>query len=101
MMGEGDSAMRRGLRRYGVRHYRRKPGVARAPKLARLTGGLLALALAAAGCGTGAPKGPGKRMVGGTATYALPPNTTPSYIFPFTPSQYFTQVNTDNLQFLL
>ncbi len=34
-------------------------------------------------------------------TYALPANVTPNYIFPFTPGQYFTIVNTDNLQYLL
>src|SRR5262250_1670949 len=98
MIGEGDAAMRRGLRRHGVRHYRPRLGARPAHKLARLTGGVLALALAAAGCGTRGHEGPGKPTAGGTATYALPPNTTPNYIFPFTPGAYFTQVNSGNLQ---
>jgi len=53
------------------------------------------------GCATGGSEGPGKPTAGGTVTYALPPNTTPNYIFPFTPGQYFTQVKTGNLQYLL
>ncbi|HEX6933201.1 MAG TPA: ABC transporter substrate-binding protein [Streptosporangiaceae bacterium] len=62
----------------------------------------LAVALAAAGCGLASPGNSGHTpTTGGTATYALPANSTPNYIFPFTPGQYFTVVNTDNLQYLL
>ena len=93
--------MRRGLRRHGLRHYRRRLGASRAHKLAGLTGGLLALVLTAAGCGARGPEGPGKPTAGGTATYALPANQTPNYIFPFAPGTYFTQVNIDNLQYML
>ncbi len=94
--------MRRGLRRHEIRGLRRRQGASRRRNLAGLTCGLLVLALAAAGCGAGGGRtGSGKPTAGGTATYALPPNTTPNYIFPFMPGQYFTQVNTGNLQYLM
>jgi len=93
--------MRRGLRRHGTSGYQRRPGAPGRRNLAALAGGLLALALAGAGCGTGGPQSGGKPAAGGTATYALPPNTTPNYIFPFTPGKYFSVVNADNLQYLM
>ncbi len=89
--------MRRGL--LGDLH---KPGTYSRPGLVASLAGLLAVALAAAGCGLASPGNSGHTPTsGGTATYALPPNSTPNYIFPFTPGQYFTVVNTDNLQYLL
>jgi peptide/nickel transport system substrate-binding protein len=64
--------------------------------------GLLTLALAAAGCGSHNRSGVGNTPVnGGTATYALPANVTPNYIFPFSPGVDFTIVNLDNLQMLM
>lgn len=64
--------------------------------------GLLALAVAAAGCGTHSRPPVGNIPVnGGTVTYALPPNTTPNYIFPFAPPVVYTIVNLDNLQYLM
>ena len=35
----------------------------------------------------------GTKAAGGTATYALPPSTTPNYIFPLTNSTYFSVAN--------
>src|SRR5215472_2409122 len=64
--------------------------------------GLLTLAVAAAGCGAHNRSGVGSTPVnGGTATYALPANTTPNYIFPFDPPIYYTIVNLDDLQYYL
>jgi peptide/nickel transport system substrate-binding protein len=40
-------------------------------------------------------------LTGGTATYALPPSTTPNYIFPFDSSSYFSVVNAEDFQYLL
>jgi len=71
-----------------------------------------AIAITAAACGSSgtsgtsgssgaaAPTG-GTRVVGGTATYALPPSTTPNYIFPFDSSTYFSVVNAEDFQYLL
>ncbi|MGI9008636.1 MAG: ABC transporter substrate-binding protein [Streptosporangiaceae bacterium] len=67
----------------------------------RWAAGLLALSLGAAGCGLGSGGGGHTPVSGGTVSYALPPNSTPNYIFPFSPGQYFTQVNSGNLQYLL
>ncbi len=52
------------------------------------------LVLAAAGC-TGGQSTPGGTtpVRGGTAVYALPPTSTPDYIFPFLSSQHFTGAN--------
>jgi len=64
--------------------------------------GLLTVALAAAGCGSHNRSGAGNTpRNGGTATYALPANVTPNYIFPFSPGVDFTVVNLDNLQMLM
>jgi peptide/nickel transport system substrate-binding protein len=64
--------------------------------------GLLALALAAGGCGTHAKPSTGTTPVnGGTVTYALPANVTPNYIFPFVPTTFYTITNLDNLQYLM
>jgi peptide/nickel transport system substrate-binding protein len=66
--------------------------------------GILALTLAATACSTSGPGSAasgGTPVSGGTVTYALPANTTPNYILPFTPSAYFSQVNENQLQYLL
>jgi len=94
--------MRRGLRQRSMLDHLQNPHASRGRAMAAWAAGALACALAAAGCAAGASPNTGHIPTsGGTATYALPANTTPNYIFPFTPSQYFTVVNTDNLQYLL
>ncbi len=69
--------------------------------------GAAALAVVAAGCGgssgsssNASPSG-GTKVAGGTATYALPPSTTPNYIFPYTSSADFSVSNSAYLQYLL
>ena len=64
-------------------------------------GGVVALALVAAGCSsssTSTTSGTttGTKVKGGTAVYALPPSSTPNYIFPMTSSAYISvyQLNT-------
>ncbi len=90
--------MRRGLRRHGIPRIRWTTGRRGALGWAA---GLIALSLTAAGCGLGGSASSGNPVSGGTVSYALPANETPNYIFPFSPGQYFTQVNSDNLQYLL
>jgi peptide/nickel transport system substrate-binding protein len=68
-----------------------------------LAAGVAALGLVAAGCagtssGTSASGAP---IAGGTAVLAEPPSTTPNYIWPFTPSADFSDINTWNLQNLM
>jgi peptide/nickel transport system substrate-binding protein len=64
--------------------------------------GLVAFALAVAGCGANGHAHVANTPVdGGTATYALPANVTPNYIFPFAPGSYFTIVNLDQFQYLM
>jgi peptide/nickel transport system substrate-binding protein len=72
--------------------------------LKRLAPGLAALALVAAACssngsggGVGDPPGKAANM----ATFALPPNTVPNWIWPFTPIGNFSVVNAANFQYLL
>jgi peptide/nickel transport system substrate-binding protein len=69
----------------------------------RLGAAAAVLALAA-GCATGGtsstPSG-GTPVTGGTAVLAEPPSTTPNYIWPYSSSAYFTDINTDDLQYLL
>src|SRR4029077_12953994 len=80
---------------------RGKPGVPAVGLALRLVG-LFAVLLVASSCGLAGQKKAGDTPTsGGTATYALPPNANIDYIFPFTPGQYFTVVNTDNLMYLL
>jgi peptide/nickel transport system substrate-binding protein len=72
-------------------------------------GGVAALAVAAAACSSnnnnnatgGAAASGGTPQKGGTATYALPPSTTPNYIFPFSSSTYFSVVNAEYFQYLM
>jgi peptide/nickel transport system substrate-binding protein len=61
------------------------------------------LAVVAAGCGSnGSSSSSGSTPVkGGTAVYALPPSTTPNYIFPFVSSAYISDANIFYLQALL
>jgi peptide/nickel transport system substrate-binding protein len=78
----------------------------RARSIFRVRGGIAALcaaALAAAGCAsspssTATSSAP---VSGGTAVLAEPPATTPNYIWPYTPSADFSDINTDNLQYLM
>jgi peptide/nickel transport system substrate-binding protein len=69
--------------------------------------GVAALATMAAACGSsGTSTGSaaatgGTPQNGGTATYALPPSTTPNYIFPFSSSTYFSVVNAEYFQYLM
>ncbi len=70
--------------------------------------GLAAVAVTAAACssassGTGNQPGVtgGTPVSGGTAVFALPPSTTPNYIFPFDSSSYFSVVNTGDFQYLM
>ncbi len=60
-------------------------------------GSVVALALVAAGCSSGSSSSGGSsagtKVKGGTAVYALPPSTTPNYIFPFTSPAYISVVN--------
>src|SRR5258708_31759313 len=98
----GVAAMRRGLRQRSMLGHLHKPDAPRRRAMAGGAAGALAGALAAAGCAASGSLATGHTATsGGTVTYALPANSTPNYIFPFTPGQYFTQVNSDNLQYLL
>ncbi len=70
--------------------------------------GMAAIALTAAACssgtsGTGNQPGTtgGTPVSGGTAVFALPPSTTPNYIFPFVSSSYFSVVNAEDFQYLM
>jgi peptide/nickel transport system substrate-binding protein len=62
-----------------------------------------ALAVAAAGCAStpASTSSSGAPVTGGTAVLAEPPATTPDYIWPYTPSASFADINTDNLQYLM
>ena len=78
-------------------------------KMAAACCAVLALALAAcssSGGGSGSPGASptgatGAKVIGGTATYALPPNSEPNYIFPFASSTYFSTVNFAEFQYLM
>src|SRR6202050_1511356 len=74
----------------------------------RIRGGIAALAAAAlAAAAPGCASSPastaptGAPASGGTAVLAEPPSTTPNYIWPYTPSADFSDINTDNLQYLM
>jgi peptide/nickel transport system substrate-binding protein len=67
-----------------------------------------ALALLAAGCASSTGSAPpgrtapgGTPLSGGTAVLAEPPSATPDYIFPFTGSADFSDINIWDLQSLL
>jgi peptide/nickel transport system substrate-binding protein len=83
------------------RGFRRRLAASR--KLAMVCGAAV-LALAAAACSSGsggAGDTGGTKVAGGVATYALPPSTTPDYIFPFTSSTYISIVNVNYFQYLM
>ena len=66
--------------------------------------GAVALALVAAACGGSSGSttaAGGTKVAGGTASLALPPSTTPNYVFPFTSSAYISVTNSDYLAQLL
>ncbi|MFI5064488.1 MAG: ABC transporter substrate-binding protein [Streptosporangiales bacterium] len=67
--------------------------------------GAAALAVVAAGCGgssgSSSSNTGGTKVTGGTAVYALPPSTTPNYIFPYSSSADFSVSNISYLQDLL
>ncbi len=62
--------------------------------------GSLAVVMAGCGSSTSTPS-TGQRLSGGTATMALPPSTTPNYIFPFDNGGDFTVTNTSQFQYLM
>jgi peptide/nickel transport system substrate-binding protein len=79
-------------------------------KMAAACCAVLALAVAAcssSGGGSGSPSASsstgatGAKVTGGTATWALPPNSVPNYIFPFSSSTYFSTVNFAEFQYLM
>jgi peptide/nickel transport system substrate-binding protein len=59
------------------------------------------VAVLAAGCAGQTTPSTGRPVHGGVATFAERPNTTPNYIFPFMPVQYFSVTNISDLQYLL
>jgi len=68
--------------------------------------GAAALALVVAACSSGnspstSSSAAGSKVAGGVATYALPPSTTPDYIFPFTSGQYISIVNLNEFGYLM
>ncbi len=96
----------------GERGFRRRSSASR--KLAAVCGAA-ALAVVAAACSsspgsstssssataTATASAGQTKVAGGVATYALPPSTTPNYIFPFTSSTYISIVNLNYFSFLL
>jgi peptide/nickel transport system substrate-binding protein len=79
----------------------------RARGLLAATCAAAAIAITAAACGSsgttnnGGAAATGAPTNGGTATYALPPSTTPNYIFPFDSSTYISTVNLTYFQNLM
>ena len=74
----------------------------------RIRGGIAALSAAAlvaaaAGCASSpsSTAASGAPATGRTAVLAEPPSTVPDYIWPYTPSADFSDINTDNLQYLM
>ena len=59
------------------------------------------VALALAACGVGGGGSGGTPTKGGTATFALLPDTKANYIFPMAPIQYFSVANFDQFQVLM
>lgn len=73
-------------------------------RVGRVVGALLVVAavLVVAACaGQTTTPTTGRPVQGGAATFALPANTTPNYIFPFMPVQYLSVTNVSDLQYLL
>jgi peptide/nickel transport system substrate-binding protein len=67
--------------------------------------GVAAVAVVAGACSSSnngtSPSAGGSPVSGGTATFALPPSTTPNYIFPFDSSTYYSITNENDFQYLL
>ncbi len=57
--------------------------------------------LIVAGCGGQTTPSSGRPVEGGVATFAEPANTTPNYIFPFMPIEYFSVTTVSDLQQLM
>ena len=67
-----------------------------------LAAGAAALALIAAGCGNGGSTSSGTTPVkGGTAVWAEPPSSPPTYIFPYINSANISNVNLFDFQYLM
>ena len=68
-----------------------------------LAAGVAALALVAAGCsGSSSSTSSGATPVqGGTATWAEPPSSTPTYIFPYMNSANISNLNLFDFQYLM
>jgi peptide/nickel transport system substrate-binding protein len=81
----------------------RKPGHLRTRGLLlTLAAGLVAVALAAAGCSSGSNQAPASKPIkGGTATMGLLAGTQPNYIFPFRSLTYFSVYNAQYFQYLM
>src|SRR5262249_8204811 len=78
----------------------RRAGRLRGRMMMAVGSGAVALALVAAGCSnssttTGGGQA-GTKVKGGTATWALPPSSTPNYIFPFESPAYISVINSNN-----
>ncbi|MGH3853083.1 MAG: ABC transporter substrate-binding protein [Pseudonocardiaceae bacterium] len=58
-------------------------------------------ALLAAGCAGVTTPRTGRQVQGGVATFAEPANTTPNYIFPFMPVEYFSVTTISDFQYLM
>jgi peptide/nickel transport system substrate-binding protein len=59
------------------------------------------IVLIAAGCAGQTTPSSGQPVQGGVATFAEPANTTPNYIFPFMPTEYFSVTTISDLQYLM
>lgn len=92
--------MRGRERRYGGR-----VGRPRLRSVGTLGAGAAAAALLLAACGggtsTGTSTSTGTPVQGGTASFALPPNTIPNYIFPFMSLAHFSVSNISQFQYLM
>ena len=81
-----------------------RPSRGRQARMATIAGcGAAAIALVVGACGSSGSSSSsgGTKEAGGVATYALPPSTTPNYIFPMSNSTYFSVSNFSYLQFYL
>jgi peptide/nickel transport system substrate-binding protein len=67
-----------------------------------LAAATLVLALAGAGCGSSGPSSSGNTPVkGGTAVWAEPPSSPPTYIFPYTDAAMQSNLNNFDFQYLM
>ena len=81
-----------------------RPSRGRQARMATIAGcGAAAIALVVGACGSSGSSSSsgGTKQAGGVATYALPPSTTPNYIFPMSNSTYFSVANISYLQAFL